>query len=506
MKRGTSRSAGILPALVGVCLWLLCLLASFAEARIVKLRIDQKAFYGTFNQGDYVRIEGMAFGEVSKSEPIALLDLAPTNERGKVEYVTPFTLVVPTDLRTSNRRILFDVQNRGRNITPAMFNNVPVIQGSRFYTKIGNGFLMEQGFLVVTAAWEDGHGIQLPKVVKGGKEKPVPGMGFLAVRDLVAFLRYAEQDETGAPNPLSGFIEKAYGIGYSQTGRFLRDFIFQGFNVSEEGKKVFDGAFIHVPGAGRIDLNYEDALPTRFPTYRTPDVPHVDIPPFSYDKLLIRPESDPYVIHTNTSSDYWSRRASLVRTEGTIPSNVRIYDFASAPHVVRDGLKGCDLPIGVLDWRPVARALLLALDRWATDGTPPPESKLSPLVATDDPKLLGLPGYQLLVPAQDENGNELGGLRLPDLEAPLGTYGGINLPLSNMTCVQAGSFVPFAKTRTDGLRVQDNRISLEERYTGHQDYVQRIIQAAEALVKQRLLLPEDARAIINRAAASDVLR
>lgn len=491
---------------VGVCLCLLSLLASFAEARIVKLRIDRKEFYGTFERGRYVRIEGMAFGEVSKAEPIALLDLAPTNERGKVEYATPFTLVVPTDLRKGNRRILFDVQNRGRNITPIMFNDVPVIQGSPSYTKIGNGFLMEQGFLVVIAAWEVGHGIRLPKVVKEGKAKPVTGIGFLAVRDLVAFLRYAAKDDAGIPNPLSGFVEKAYGVGYSQTGRFLRDFLYQGFNVSEEGKKVFDGAFIHVPGAGRIDLNYEDALPTRFPTYRNPNVPHVDVPPFSYDKLLIRPDSDPYVIHTNTSSDYWSRRASLVRTEGGIPSNVRIYDFASAPHVVWDVLQGCELPIGVLDWRPVARALLLALDRWATDGTPPPGSRLSPLVATDDPKLLRLPGYMLLVPAQDEDGNELGGVRLPDLEAPLGTYGGINLPLSNMVCVQAGSFIPFARTRTERLRAQDDRLSLEERYNNHQDYVQRIIRATEALVKERLLLPEDARAIITRAEASDVLR
>jgi len=491
---------------VGVSVGLFCLLASLAEARIVKLRIDREEFYGTFERGDYVRIQGMAFGEVSKEEPIALLDLAPANERGKVGYATPFTLVIPADLARSNRRLLFDVQNRGRNITPVMFNDVPVGQGSPSYTKIGNGFLMEQGFLVITAVWEDGHGIQLPRVIKGGKEKPVPGIGFLVVRDLVAFFRYAGQDETGAPNPLFGFVEKAYGIGYSQTGRFLRDFIYQGFNVSEEGKKIFDGVFIHVPGAGRIDLNYEDALPTRFPTYRNPDVPHVDIPPFSYDKLLIRPDSDPYVIHTNTSSDYWSRRASLVRTEGSIPPNVRIYDFASAPHVVWDELKGCELPIGILDWRPVARALLLALDRWATHGTPPPESKLSPLVATDDPKLLGLPGYRLLVPARDQDGNELGGVRLPDLEVPLGTHGGINLPLSNMVCVQAGSFVPFAKTRTEWQRAQDNRLSLEERYSDHQEYVKRIIQATEALVKEGLLLPGDARAIINRAAASEILR
>jgi hypothetical protein len=448
----------------------------------------------------------MAFGEVAQIEPIVLLDLAPTNQHGRVEYSTPFTFIIPTDLRTSNRRLLFDIPNRGRNITPIMFNDVPIRQGSSAYTQIGNGFLMDQGFLIVAAAWEEGQGIQLPKVMKGGKEKSVPGIGFLAVRDLVAFLRYAGTDDTGTPNPLAGFVEKAYGVGYSQTGRFLRDFLYQGFNVSAEGKKIFDGVFVHLPGAGRIDLNYEDALPTRFPTYQTPDIPHVDIPPFSYDKLLRRPASDPYVIHTNTSTDYWSRRASLVQTEGVIPSNVRIYDFASVPHVVWDTLSGCELPIGVLDWRPVARALLLALDRWVNQGILPPESRLSPLVASNDPALLRLPGYLVLVPVQDEDGNELGGVRLPALEAPLGTHRGINLPLSNMVCVQAGGFLPFAQTEFERQQRQDKRRSVQERYTDHTDYVQRIVKATETLVEERLLLPDDARHIITRARAGNVLR
>ncbi len=159
-----------------------------------------------------------------------------------------------------------------------------------------------------------------------------------------AFLKY----DTTEANPLRG-VQKAYAWGRSQTGRCLRDFVYRGFNADAAGRRVFDGVLPHVAGAGRKWLNHRFASPIVSGGQQYED--HFNIAdsfPFSYawstdhltgkeDAILKRPDTDPLVFHTQTATEYWVRRGSLVHTdtEGNDlkqPDTVRVYCWASSQH------------------------------------------------------------------------------------------------------------------------------------------------------------------------------
>ena len=95
----------------------------------------------------------------------------------------------------------------------------------------------------------------------------------------------------------------------------------------------------------------------------------------------------------------------------------------------------------------------------------------------------------------------MAGIQLPDIAVPLGTYTGWNLLASapKDECTAMGSFIPFATTKAQRLAAGDPRLSLEERYMTHSRYVQAVEAAAERLVAERLLLPEDAKAYVEAA-------
>jgi hypothetical protein len=116
----------------------------------------------------------------------------------------------------------------------------------------------------------------------------------------------------------------------------------------------------------------------------------------------------------------------------------------------------------------------------------------------------------MLVPRVDVDGNEMAGVRSVLLEAPLGTYTGWN-PIANgffKGQIQAlgGGYIPFAKTKAERLASGDPRLSLEERYGSHDNYVARVKAAAERLVQERFLLPDDAARLVAQAQQSAVLR
>ncbi len=240
----------------------------------------------------------------------------------------------------------------------------------------------------------------------------IMGLGFTGVRDLISFLLHQEADNAGQPNPLrdkdSG-IELAYAWGRSQSGRFLRDFVYQGFNEDASGRQVFAGISPHVSGAGRVFLNYRFAQPGRFPRQHNDHLYPSDQFPFAYHKttdnltgntdgILKRPDTDPVVIHTQTSSEYWDRRGSLVHTDtdgNDLPEHrrARVYLFAGSQHNA-DPLLGSpetyvesrstgDVPDGQpayptnpLNTSGLLRAVIDLLDAWVTDGTPPPSSRV----------------------------------------------------------------------------------------------------------------------------------
>jgi hypothetical protein len=169
-----------------------------------------------------------------------------------------------------------------------------------------------------------------------------------------------------------------------------------------------------------------------------------------------------------------------------------MYDIAGASHVVLPRAPDCSLPLARLDWAPVSRATLAALDHWVAGNTPPPDSRLMPLEPTIDADVLPaprhLPGAVVQRPKRDADGNVLGGVRLPDMEAPLGVHAAQQEPRS-FSCALAGAFLPFTQAQ------------IATRYKDRDDYVNRIRIAAQALQQDGFLLSEDAAVIIAGAAA-----
>ncbi len=406
------------------------------------------------------------------------------------------------------------------------------------------------------------------ELVYMARDPLVLGLGFAAVRDLVSFLRYRTADGAGNSNPLASdtgagptVVEKVYAWGRSQSGRFLRDLVYQGFNEDEQGRRVFDAIAPHAAGGGRIFLNYEFARPVTSCQQHTNQL-EPELFPFAYnvmedphtgrgDGILKRPATDPLVIHTQTSTEYWQKRGALAHTDGrgndvAPPEGVRVYLFASTQHNAPYGAPaakgktrhpGNPVPIG-----PALRALIVAMDRWASDRTPPPPSRIprhadGTLVAPDSlrdrsPAIPGVvctglhnrqlfldygegvargvidahpkpppdgAGYTILVPAVDADGNEIPGIRLPWISVPLATCIGWNLQSPEAADGELagllGSSIPFPRTRAEGEASGDPRPSLEERYASAADYLGRVREEIAALVEAGYMLAEDAETL-----------
>ena len=272
----------------------------------------------------------------------------------------------------------------------------------------------------------------------------------------------------------------------------------------------------------------------------------------------------PKVFHTVSSTEYWQIRQSLNQTDPLgrqdLPGldTVRMYLISSTQHVPTA------TPSQVLFCRQLSnpapqaetlRALLVDLRMWLEKGKAPPSSQLPTIAAgtlvpsdqastgfpnipeapysklvnsapvldfgpdfkgfdergvisTEPPQVLG--EYRVLVPRTDAEGNDLAGIRSTTLSAPVGTYTGWNMRRSGFAegelCGNLGSFIPFARTPAERLARGDPRLSLVERYGDHEGYVEAVRDAAEELVEQRFLLPQDAERLINEAQASDILR
>jgi hypothetical protein len=216
----------------------------------------------------------------------------------------------------------------------------------------------------------------------------------LAVRDFVSFLRYA-----GAPeNPCDERIDYAFGFGTSQSGRFLRNFLYLGLNKNERGQLVFDGVLPHVAGARRGEFNHRFAQPSVQYTasfgHRPPftDDDQTDAVTGETDGLLRRQRQRggvPRIIYANSAAEYWRGDCSLLHTdlagERDIepPDEVRVYHLAGAQHgpgvlplgrvSVIDGSRGLH-DFNAVDYSPLMRAALTNLERWVTVGEVPPPS------------------------------------------------------------------------------------------------------------------------------------
>lgn len=504
------------------CLFSLIATARSAIAEVTRIEFTSKQPYGTFRFGDYVIWQGRIHGDLSPDEAIPGIDKAAHNDRGRVAYSAKLVLLMPATPRAGNGALLVDVPNRGRAYAEALYNSprdVPLLSGT---LEQGTGFLQDYGFTIAEVYWELGQGADLPSFVDAdGKTRYVEGVGFAIVRDAADFLAHVAADTAGTPNPLKGAINRTLASGKSQDGRFLKTFLLNGFNMAGD-RRVFDGMHVFVSGAGLLPILQTGTGPQSSgdgaPTFANPDFPGVNDGPLTIGEIIgkveARGEIPPKMLLVSSTTDYYSLRASLGRTgeSGTadqlLPSNVRMYDIAGGSHVVVPQAPTCTLQPGRLDWAPVSRALLLRLDAWVSRNAEPPANELMPLEpASGEPPALPAPARLsaavVQVPKRDQDGNALGGVRLPDIAVPTGTNGGQNQP-QTFTCMLVGSFSPFATTKAERERAGDPRPSIEERYHGRDDYVNRIRIAAQDLVARGFLLPDDAAVIVQEAASSNL--
>ena len=268
-------------------------------------------------------------------------------------------------------------------------------------------------------------------VVYRARDPRVVGTGLAGTRDIVSFFKHATAAQ-GNPMPFDfaqgkPAITHAIGWGVSQTGRFLRHFVYEGFNEDEQGARVFDGLIDQVGGAGRGSFNHRFGQQSRDQLQHFNILYPVDMFPFTdadqldpetgvTDGLLARATSSntvPKFFHVLTDSEYFNRAGSLIHTDvnGTRdvppPPTSRIYFIASAPHIVgafppapfgdADFVGRANM--NTLVYTPVIRALFRSLDRWITDGSEPPPSRYpriddGTLTAVDKSGWPAIPGFQ----------------------------------------------------------------------------------------------------------------
>jgi alpha/beta hydrolase family protein len=391
-------------------------------------------------------------------------------------------------------------------------------------------------------------------IVYRSADPPLAGLGFLAVRDTAAWLRWGS---AASGNPCAGALSRAYLFGVSQSGRFLRHLLHLGLDEDEQGRIVFDAVIPHVAGARRGEFNLRFGQPSLNAVEAVGS-----LPPFDDGEQLARIRRRgrvPRIFATNTSAEYWRGDASLIHTdiEGRCdiepPDFMRTYLFAGTQHTPgglpppaedpNTGSRGLQR-FNVVDYAPLLRAALVNLDRWVSEGVEPPASAF-PRIAdgsavpaeSSAPLFSRLPGvrfpdrvhrpalldfgsdmesgiaaypakvgapYRTSVPAVDADGNEVVGIRPPELLAPLATFTGWNprhpdqgAPGDLMSMM--GSTLPFPLTRADRERTGDPRLSIAERYPSRAAYLQRVREATQKLVAARHVLAEDVDAVVERA-------
>lgn len=619
------------------CGWLFLVSGSAMLAEVTRVEISQRMDVGSTG---YEKITGKIHFAIdpknSRNAVIVDLDKTPVAADGRVEFSADLFVLKPKEVGAGNGAALLEISNRGGKGLVTGFNRGgkgdPATDAD-----VGDGFLMKQGFTLISVGWEfdvpPNPGlmrIEVPVATEGGKpisgvvhtafvldapatehtvtdlaayvpsdpqgsdtrllvrnsgrdaagqeipgtrwklngqtialeggfepgktyeifyrstNPPVAGLGFAAVRDTAAWLK--NQPDSVAP------VRFVYAFGGSQSGRFLRSFLYEGFNTDERDRPVFDGVMAHIAGASRIDLNRRWSLPRALGTYSATAFPFSDAAqrdPVSgaTEGLLENPRSRhrPKIFYTNTAVEYWGggRVAALVHTDPAravdlaLPENVRSYFLTGAQHG-----PGRFPPVEPTttqqranpeDYWWILRALLVAMHAWVKEGAAPPANAFpnlrdGSLVKAADVSFATIPGVAspralsggfrignsrlsgeggagsplpLLVPQVDEDGNERAGIRLPEIAVPLATYTGWNFRsqkagVSGDLFPLVGSWIPFAATRVAREASHDPRRSVEERYASRAEYLAKTQEVADALVKRGYLLPGDIARLLQR--------
>jgi hypothetical protein len=456
---------------------------------LVRLEVSEQPLLGgrAFGEvGPYTELGGEAEFAVDPRHPlnqvISDLDAAPTTGDGKVHFTADIRILRPANQANRNRGLFVDVPNRGNSVFARMLEPGPL--GPT--TAISEGWLLQRGFTVVTCGWQHdvprrsqqatSFGLTAPQTPDFG---PVTGAGFLALRDCVSHLKCSMD------------LDFAIALGASQSGRLLRHMVYLGACEDEDAGLALDGLLPVAAGARMTEANLRFGEPSSNGP-KSSDFPWTDA---EILERAMQRRKMPKVMHLNTSSEYWSS-AALQHVSAALchvtpdkthdlpmPANVRMYLCASTQHVPwplgapPDG-RGVNAP-NTIDYKPLLRAAVDNLTAWVRDGiAPPPDS----YPRFDDGTLT-----ENLRPSVDADGNELGGIRHPDVSVPLATYTGWNPSTDDrQTLVRAlGSTIPFSLDK------------IAERYPSRDVFLASIRAAAERLAADRYLLSDDVEHIFD---------
>jgi hypothetical protein len=438
------------------------------------------------------------------------------------------------------------------------------VEGARTTLDRASWHIEKASSLVIPRGFEPG---RLYELVYTAENPPIAGTGFAVVRDFISWMKYGG-GVSGAPAP-GAVYQRAIGLGISQSGRYLRTMLYYGFNADEKNRKVFDGMLPVVAAAGRGVFNMRFAQPSRDSSPFTNTLTATDLFPFNdldatdpvtgkKDGLLthsLTPELRPKIFYLNSSHEYYGRSLALLHTsadgraDAPLAPDSRYYFFAGGQHAVaafppkRGGTQYLPSPT---PYTLTFRALLDAMAAWIRDGKQPPASRyptlakneLAPLaklkfpaipgvalpryphlaypsdygpeflskgIAAMEPPKIGKP-YPMLAPRVDADGNDVSGVRMPEVQAPLATYIGWNFRAAETGAPDqmfslVGGMIPFARTKAERMASNDPRPSIEERYPSKDDYLARFETAAKQLVSDGFLLPEDVAPLVKRGAA-----
>jgi hypothetical protein len=392
----------------------------------------------------------------------------------------------------------------------------------------------------------------------------VAGLGFAAVRDFAAYAKHAPDALVPATRVYGEGISQNgrflrdllyQGFNADEEGRIALDGVLA--HVAGAGRGSFNLRF------AQPSRDAQPTSSIFFPTDIFPFTDQPETDPLTGDNrgLLDRATTDkvvPKMFLSNTSYEYWGRAASLIHTtadaklDAEISKDVRIYYFTGLQHFPgpfppaegEGDLHGQE-PESPLPIRYFWRAMLTNMDAWVRSGTAPPQSNYPKIadwtlvaikdyefpqipqvnkpresnrayrlnfgpewtrgIITMQPPQVGEP-FPTLVPQVDRDGNELAGIHLPEIAVPLATYTGWNLREPSIGAPEQreafeGSYLAFPKTAAEREKSGDRRLSVAERYSSREDYLDRYGKAIDALVKERWILEEDRATLLNRGSA-----
>jgi len=466
---------------------------------------------------DVRRVNGLMAITVPSAEGIDAMvwgDFTPsnTNERQTVGDLAGY---VPADPAAADSTL---------TVRDGQFATPQVIERSRWS--------LDSGLVVMKDGFQAG---RIYRVSYRAKALPISGLGLAAFRDTASWVKYAPEALATAKQTLA--------FGSSQSGRFLRTFLYNGLNGDEKGRPVFDAVWMHIAGAAGLDVNARGATPTSLTMYditRFPYANQATRDPISgkTDGLLENDRAravQPKTFFTNTSVEYWGggRNAALVHTSPdgtrdlTLADNTRVYYLSGAQHgparfptSVGNGQQ----PDNPLEYWWTMRALMAGMEQWLLKGTPPPASRYprlsdGTLVLAKAVKFPAIPGVQsptiveqhrrdgqlvpFLVPQVDADGNEVAGVRTAESRVPLATYTGWNFRNQSsgggtMLVSLLGSRTAFPRTAADAAATKDPRTPVSDRYPSRGAYLAQAQEVCDDLVKGGYLLATDVPQVMRR--------